>query len=131
MIDLFCIYTTGGLILWYKTFVSETFEATINKLIKDILLDQKRNQDSFNEKGRIMKWKVNNESGLIFLVAFREDYGVLYVDQLLEFVTKDFSNQYLITLKRNGKLYLETINYEDNFTDMLRKWEKFCKEKLA
>ena len=131
MIDLFCIYTTGGLILWYKTFVSETFESTINKLIKDILLDQKRNQDSYNEKGRIMKWKVNNESGLIFLVAFREDYGVLYVDQLLEFVHKDFTNQYLKTLKKSGKLYLETVNYAENFSDMLRKWERFCKEKLA
>ena len=118
MIDLFCIYTTGGLILWYKTFVSETFESTINKLIKEILLDQKRNQDSYNEKGRIMKWKVNNESGLIFLVAFREDYGVLYVDQLLEFVHKDFSNQYLKTLKkkrkiifRNSKLWRQFLRY--------------------
>ena len=77
-----------------------------------------------------MKWKVNNETGLIFLVAFREDYGVLYVDQLLEFVHKDFTHQNK-AIKRSGKLYLETVNYEDNFMDMLRKWEKFCKEKLT
>lgn len=130
MIDLFCIFTTGGLILWYKTFVGIKFENIINNLIRNILLDQKRNQDYHNVNGTIMRWKVVNESGLIFLVAYQEAYGVLYVDQLLDFVTKDFLNSFNKNLKKNGKLYLETAGYSESFMELLKKWEKFCKDKL-
>ncbi len=130
MIDLFCIFTTGGLILWYKTFVVIKFENLINNLIRNILLDQKRNQDYHNVNGTILRWKVVNESGLIFLVAYQEDYGVLYVDQLLDLVSKDFLNNFNKNLKKNGKLYLERANYLEAFMDVLKKWEKFCKDKL-
>lgn len=130
MIDLFCIFTTGGLILWYKAFVGIKFENIINNLIKSILLDQKRNQDFHNVNGTIIRWKVINESGLIFLVAYQESYGVLYVDQLLEIVSKDFLNTLNHGLKKIGKLYLQTINYSEAFMELLRKWERFCKDKL-
>ncbi len=130
MIDLFCIFTTGGLILWYKTFVGIKFENIINILIRNILLDQKRNQDYHNINGTIMRWKVVNESGLIFLVAYQEAYGVLYVDHLVEFVTKDFLNSFNKKLKRNGKLFLETAGYSDSFMEILKKWEKYCKDIL-
>lgn len=130
MIDLICIFTAGGLILWYKAFVSDNFENAMNKLIKDILLDQKRNQDSLYEKGRVLKWKVNNETGIIFLVGFREEYGVLYVEQLLDFVSKDFMSHSFVKINKIGKLFLESFEYEENFKEILRKWENFCKEKL-
>jgi len=77
-----------------------------------------------------MRWKVVNESGLIFLVAYQEAYGVLYVDQLVEFVTKDFLNSFNKKLKRNGKLFLETAGYSDSFMEILKKWEKYCKDIL-
>lgn len=130
MIDLFCIFTTGGLILWYKAFAGVKFENLINNLIRTILLDQKRNQDFHNVGGTIMRWKIVNESGLIFLVAYQESFGVLYVDQLIEFVSKDFQNSFYKNIKKVGKLYLDTVDYSDSFFDILKKWEKYCKEKL-
>ena len=40
MIVLFCILTTGGLILWSKSFVSGDFSSVLNDLIKTILIDE-------------------------------------------------------------------------------------------
>ena len=51
MIDLFCIFTTGGLILWYKTFLNMKFKNLINNLIQTILLDDKRTQEMFVHNG--------------------------------------------------------------------------------
>jgi hypothetical protein len=131
MIDLFCIFTTGGLILWYKTFVDQKFEGLINNLIRTVLLDEKKNQDYAVFSGTVMRWRINNEAGLIFVVAYQESYSVLYVDQLLEYVVNDFIKNQISHLKRLGKFYLETPNYTDSFMNLLKKWEKYCADKLA
>ncbi len=130
MIDLFCIFTTGGLILWYKTFVGTKFESLINILIKNILLDEKKNQDFFVKSGNVMRWRIINEANLIFVVTYQESFNVLYVDQLLDLVVKDFTETRLDKLKKKGKVYLEGPNYTETFMQLLNKWEKYCQDKL-
>jgi signal recognition particle receptor subunit alpha len=130
MIDLFCIFTTGGLILWYKSFVSKEFTDLINLLIKNILLDEKRTQEFYLHAGNVMRWKVINNAGLIFVVSYQESYNVLYVDILLDLIVKDFTENHLNNLKKNGKVYLEGPNYNEAFLQHLKKWERYCQDKL-
>ncbi len=68
MIDFFCIFSTGGLILWFKQFVPFNVDL-INLLIRNILMDEKRNQDYYTVDGVVMRWKVVNDKGLIFTVS--------------------------------------------------------------
>ena len=68
MIDFFCIFSTGGLILWFKQFATFNIDL-INLLIRNILMDEKRNQDYYTVDGIIMRWKVVNDKGLIFTVT--------------------------------------------------------------
>jgi hypothetical protein len=130
MIDLFCIFTTGGLILWYKSFVGSKFESLINMLIKNILLDEKRNQEYYVNNGNVMRWRIINDASLIFVVTYQESFNVLYVDQLLDLVVKDFTESSLDSLKMNEKIYLEGPNYTETFMNLLKKWEKYCQDKL-
>jgi hypothetical protein len=130
MIDLFCIFSTGGLILWYKSFVSSEFADLINLLIKNILLDEKRTQEFYLHNGNVMRWKVINNAGLIFVVSYQESYNVLYVDVLLDLVVKDFTENHLASLKKKGKIYLESPNYSETFVQLLKKWERYCQEKI-
>ena len=129
MYDLFCIFTTGGLILWYKQMLPEFKFEVVNNLIKTILLDEKRTIDSFKQNDTILKWKILNDLGLIFLVAYKEAYNLLYVDQLLDLASKDFSLKTLSNLKRVGDVYTDCPNYSENFTNLLKKWQQFCLEK--
>ena len=136
MIDLFCIFTTGGLILFYKTFfTSKNYSTIINDLIKTILMDEKRNQDLYmpqNGNGLILRWKILNEKGLIFVVAYQQTYGVLYSDVLLEKVLKDFKENQINKLKHSNNVYfnLPQNDYNNNFMNILKNWENFCNKKI-
>ena len=136
MIDLFCIFTTGGLILFYKTFfTSKNYSTIINDLIKTILMDEKRNQDLYmpqNGNGLILRWKILNEKGLIFVVAYQQTYGVLYSDVLLEKVLKDFKENQINKLKHSNNVYfmLPENDYNNNFMKILKNWENYCNNKI-
>lgn len=130
MIDLFCIFTTGGLILWCKTFLNMKFDTIINNLIKSVLLDEKRTQENFVQNGLVMRWRILNEAGLIFVVAYQEQYNVLYSDKLLDLVVQDFTVNELPNLKKIGKVYIENPSYTESFMKILRKWESFCQGQL-
>jgi len=130
MIDFFCIFSTGGLILWFKQFATFNVDL-INLLIRNILMDEKRNQDYYTVDGIVMRWKVVNDKGLIFTAAYQQSYGEVYVDVLLDMVEKDFIATYHSQIKKIGKVYVECPNFTDRYLEILDRWEKICKEKIT
>lgn len=69
MIELFAIFGKGGIVLWCFTEGSEYFKDVINDLINTVLL-QERNVSSFSRQGLTVKYKLDNEFDVIFLVKF-------------------------------------------------------------
>ena len=136
MIDFFCIFTTGGLILWSKAFVSENLTNLINDLIKTIIMDEKKHQDYYipvKGNGIILRWKIINESGLIFVVAYQESFNVLYTDKLLDLVMKDFITNQLPLLKHDKNIFYslpDKNEYNKAFIVILNKWENYCKNEV-
>jgi hypothetical protein len=133
MNDLFCIFTTGGLILWSKSFVSGDFSSILNDLIKTILMDEKKTQDYYipvKGNGIILRWRIVNESGLIFVVAYQQSFNILYTDKLLDLILRDFKENQIPKLNHLKNVYFELPNYSKDFTILLRKWEKFCENEL-
>ena len=134
MIDLFCIFTTGGLIIWSKVFAKFKYESILNELIKTILIDEKNTQEYYiptTVSNIILRWKVLNEAELIFVVAYQQSYNILYSDKLLDIVVRDFKDNTLPQLKRHNNIYIETPNitqYTDTFMKLLRKWEQYCQD---
>ena len=133
MLDLFCIFTTGGLILWSKTFVSFDFSAILNDLIKTILMDEKKTQNFYipvKGNGIILRWKIFNESGIIFVVAYQQSFNVLYTDKLLDIVMNDFIKNQLPTLNHQKNIFYtlpDEKTYNQHFIELLDFWEKYCK----
>jgi signal recognition particle receptor subunit alpha len=77
-----------------------------------------------------MRWRILNEAGLIFVVAYQEQYNVLYSDKLLDFVVQDFTVNELPNLKKIGKIYIDNPSYTESFMKLLRKWEGYCQGQL-
>ena len=133
MLDLFCIFTTGGLILWSKSFVSFDFKSILNDLIKTILMDEKKTQNFYipaKGNGIILRWKIFNESGIIFVVAYQQSFNILYTDKLLDIVMNDFIKNQLPNLNHNKNIFNELPDektYNENFINLLDKWENYCK----
>lgn len=126
LLDFFCIFSTGGLILWYKQFINSKLEGLINYLIKTVLLDQKRNVDTLTFNGVVLRWKISDDKGLIFVSGYQESYPILYVENLISMVMNDFIKKEYDTLKIKEGLYLECVDYTPKFMQILAAWEKDC-----
>ena len=137
MIDLFCIFTTGGLILWSKSFVSIDFSEILNDLIKTILMDEKKTQDFYipvKGNGIILRWKIFNKSGIIFVVAYQQSFNVLYTDKLLDIVMNDFIKDSLPSLNHENNIFFKLPDekeYTQKFITLLKGWENYCKNKVS
>jgi len=130
LLDFFCIFSTGGLILWFKQFVGCKYESLINYIIKTILLDQKRTIDSLSMNGIVLRWKISDENNLVFIVAYQEAYSLLYVDKLLSLVQNDFIKNEVSKVSKEGSLYLDGHDYSKRFMDILTIWENDCNKIL-
>lgn len=132
LLDFFCIFSTGGLILWIKQYVNCKFESYINYLIKTILLDDKRTIDSLSMNGTILRWKISDEFKLVFLVAYQEAYSLLYVDKLLSSILTDFTRNEIKNLNYNkiDNLYNDSYDYSKRFSFLLDNWENDCNKML-
>jgi signal recognition particle receptor subunit alpha len=137
MIDLFCIFTTGGLILWSKSFVSFDFSEILNDLIKTILMDEKKTQDFYipvKGNGIILRWKIFNKSGIIFVVAYQQSFNVLYTDKLLDIVMNDFIKDSLPSLNHENNIFFKLPDekeFTQKFITLLKGWENYCKNKVS
>ncbi len=78
--------------LWSKTFIESVIRYDIlNSFIKDIIIEEKRALDSYAKLGYILKWKLLTELNLIFVAAYKELSHMVFVEELLDMICKDFS----------------------------------------
>ena len=119
LLDFFCIFSTGGLILYLKQFVSCKVETLINYLISTVLNDQKRTIDSLSLNGTILRWKITDENKLIFVVGYQESYSLLYVDKLVSMVLNDFIKNEVPKINKKDNLYIDAYDYSKKFSSIL------------
>ena len=56
MIDLVCIFTTGGVILFYKTLFTIKFDV-VDTIIKKVLIHEKNAETSYYADPYDIRWK--------------------------------------------------------------------------
>jgi len=93
MIEFFAIFGKGGLVLWYFNEGKEMFKDAVNSLISDVLLQQ-RNVPAFKQDGITLKYKLDNEFDLVFLVVYQSVIQMSYADKLLTEVNLRFLDLY-------------------------------------
>lgn len=123
MFDLVCIFTTGGVILFYKAFCVLKFDI-IDSLIKKVLIQEKSSQYSYTFDPYTVKWKLANEFKLIFAVVYQELFHLSYVEELLELMRENYIKTIVPNFILSSNIFKSIPSFEDKFEETLRKWEE-------
>nr|GMD23589.1 signal recognition particle receptor subunit alpha-like [Ipomoea batatas] len=99
MLEQLFIFTRGGLILWTCQELGNALKGSpIDILIRSCLLEERSGSTYYNYDvpgaAYTLKWTFHNELGLVFVAVYQRILHLLYVDDLLTMVKKEFSKIY-------------------------------------
>ncbi|KAE8295514.1 Signal recognition particle receptor subunit alpha [Larimichthys crocea] len=127
MLDFFSIFSKGGIVLWcfQGAGVTESFTGPVNALIRSVILQERSGNNSFTHESLSLKYKLDNEFELIFVVGFQKILTLTYVDKFIDDVQLCFRDRYKNELEQKGALKLLNNNFEfgDDFQVLLREAE--------
>nr|XP_020504711.1 signal recognition particle receptor subunit alpha isoform X1 [Labrus bergylta] len=128
MLDFFTIFSKGGIVLWcfQGAGVSESFTGPVNALIRSVILQERSGNNSYTHEALSLKYKLDNEFELIFVVGFQKILTLTYVDKFIDDVQLHFRDRYKNELEQKGALKLLSNNFEfeDDFKMLLREAEE-------
>jgi len=127
MIDFFAIFSKGGIVLWCFQGTSQIFTAPVNALIKAVILQERTGELSYNHENLTLKYKLDNEFELVYVVAYQKILQLSYVDKLLSDMHLEFRDAY------KNELQLQqwggNFNFSDMFDDVLKQAEEWGRKK--
>merc|ERR1711971_455205 len=121
MLDLFTIFSKGGIVLWYFQGTCQSFGPPVNALIKSVILQERGGSNSFNHGALNLKFKLDNEFELVFVVAYQKILTLSYIDKFIDDIHREFRDKYKDVLK-NGKFYGK-FDFTNEFNLMLKSAE--------
>ncbi|XGW11275.1 hypothetical protein V3C99_012629 [Haemonchus contortus] len=104
MIELFAIFTKGGFGLWAFQEGAERFVDAINAFVKDVLI-QERAVSQYKYNDMTIKFMMDNEFELVFVVIYQSAIQLSYTDKLLSDVRQKFRDMYKNVLLNKQVLY--------------------------
>lgn len=121
MLEQLLIFTRGGLILWtYRELGNALRGSPIDALIRTCLLEERSGSSAFQYDASggsyTLKWTFHNDLGLVFVAVYQRILHLLYVDELLSLVKREFSHLY--SPKRT-----DYSDFDDTFRQLLREAE--------
>jgi len=121
MIDAFYIFTKGGLLLW-STQLVKVKGNPLDRLIKEVLLEERVGETSANLDSYSLKWKLLNEMDIFFVVVYQGILQLTYLEGLLASVAKEFVNR-IGDAFGNG-LQIKHVDFDADFKKVLQKADK-------
>ncbi|GFR97822.1 signal recognition particle receptor subunit alpha-like [Elysia marginata] len=94
MLDFFTIFSKGGIVLWCFQGTSQLFTPSVNALIKSVILQERTGNNSFAHDALTLKYKLDNEFELVFVVAYQNILQLSYVDKFLTDIQLEFRQRY-------------------------------------
>uniref|UniRef100_A0A069DVD0 Putative signal recognition particle receptor alpha subunit n=1 Tax=Panstrongylus megistus TaxID=65343 RepID=A0A069DVD0_9HEMI len=125
MLDLFTIFSKGGIVLWCFQSTSQIFTPSVNALIKSVILQERSGNNSFDHNSLTLKYKLDNEFELVFVVAYQKILQLSYVDKFLDDIHLEFRDKYKDDLQ-NRRHFLD-FNFQSKFKSVLRECEEWGK----
>jgi len=119
-LDIFAIFSRGGIVLWFfQGNASLNPIPPVNALIKSVILQERVHQDLFNYENLSLKFKLDNEFELVFVVGYQKILQLSYVDKFLSDIQKEFRERYKVHLL-HGKFLSGFTDFEDIFKTRLK-----------
>lgn len=111
--------------------VSGSFTGPVNALIRSVILQERSGNNTFTHEALSLKYKLDNEFELIFVVGFQKILTLTYVDKFLDEVQLHFRDRYKNELEQKGALKLlnNNFDFEDDFSRLLKDAEESSKGK--
>lgn len=125
MIDHFAIFSKTGTVLWSKTLCKLSGDP-IDTLINRVLMEDRAGEKKFISDAYQMQWAFENKLDLVFVVVYQKILQLLYIEELLEIVKKDF-----ISLFPEQIAQKEPVAYDDQFLKLLKTTELKFAQKQA
>jgi len=128
MIDAFYIFTKGGLLLWSTQLVKVKGDP-VDKLIKEVLLEERMGETFATIQSYSLKWLLKNDLDVFFVVVYQGILTLAYVEGLLADAAKAFLNH--IPDGREGLSALKspyTVEFDNDWKKVLAKADKDLKE---
>nr|XP_022899959.1 signal recognition particle receptor subunit alpha homolog [Onthophagus taurus] len=128
MLDLFSIFSKGGIVLWCFQSTSQIFTPSVNALITNVILQERTGNNSFDHNGLSLNYKLDNEFDLVFVVVYQKILQLSYVDKFLNDIHLEFRDKYKNDLS-DGK-YFREFNFRNSFNSILHAAEEWGKTQL-
>ncbi|XP_035686038.1 signal recognition particle receptor subunit alpha-like isoform X1 [Branchiostoma floridae] len=125
MLDLFTIFSKGGIVLWYFQGVNQVLTEPVNALIKTVILQERGSVSSFQHGSLTLEYKLDNEFELIFVVAYQKILQLSYIDKFIDDVRREFRDKYAQDL-RDGNV-MRDFDFTEEFQRLLKKAEASAK----
>uniref|UniRef100_K3WPU5 SRP54-type proteins GTP-binding domain-containing protein n=1 Tax=Globisporangium ultimum (strain ATCC 200006 / CBS 805.95 / DAOM BR144) TaxID=431595 RepID=K3WPU5_GLOUD len=123
MIDHFAVFSKTGTVLWSKTLCKLTGDP-IDTLINRVLMEDRSGEKKFINDAYQMQWVFENKLDLVFVVVYQKILQLLYIEELLEIVKKDF-----IALFPHQIAHKDPVTYDEQFLKILKSTElKFAQK---
>uniref|UniRef100_A0A0B7AIA1 SRP54-type proteins GTP-binding domain-containing protein n=2 Tax=Arion vulgaris TaxID=1028688 RepID=A0A0B7AIA1_9EUPU len=132
MLDFFTIFSKGGIVLWCFQGTSQLFTPSVNALIKSVILQERTGNNTFAYESLMLKYKLDNEFELIFVVAYQNILQLSYVDKFLTDIQLEFRERYKNVLLDDAYCGHNFHDFTDSFQLLLREREEDSKrEQMA
>ncbi|XP_060702683.1 signal recognition particle receptor subunit alpha isoform X1 [Hemiscyllium ocellatum] len=131
MLDFFTILSKGGIVLWCFQGVSSPFSGTVNALIRSVILQERGGNNSFTHEALTLKYKLDNEFELLFVVGYQKILTLTYIDKFIDDIHMQFRDKYRNQLQQQGVMGLlnGSFDFSDDFRGLLRAAEERTKGK--
>ncbi|VVC94652.1 unnamed protein product [Leptidea sinapis] len=125
MLDLFSIFSKGGIMLWCFQSTSEIFSPSVNALIRNVILQERSGNNSYNHNALTLQYKLDNEFELVFVVAYQKILQLSYVDKFLNDVHLEFRDKYKNDLQ-TGR-FITDFDFKRSYDSILKQCEQWAK----
>lgn len=131
MLDFFTIFSKGGIVLWCFQGTSQLFTPSVNALIKSVILQERSGNNSFSHESLTLKYKLDNEFELVFVVAYQNILQLSYVDKFLSDIQLKFRDSYKNVLLNGHYGGQNFDDFSEPFNIILKATEEDAKREQA
>ena len=122
MLDLFAILTKGGIVLWhYQQHTALNLVRVLNELISQVILLERFHLATFPLDQLLLKFKLDNQFELIFVIAYQKIAKLMEIDRLIETLFSAFRELFADRLKAGG--YFDCGQFDGIFQPLLKRFE--------
>ncbi|XP_017885467.1 signal recognition particle receptor subunit alpha homolog isoform X2 [Ceratina calcarata] len=125
MLDLFTIFSKGGIVLWCFQSTSQMFAPSVNALIRSVILQERTGNHTFEYDSLRLQYKLDNEFELVFVVAYQKILQLSYVDKFLNDVHLEFRDRFKNELENSAWFY--DFDFRTNYEHVLAMAEQWAR----